>query len=97
MHVLGGEAKVVRTPRYVFEVPIEYSNVLLLGSSHSEHDGWWNEPSYPSHVLYHYRADIERLWGDEAVQAELKKRRLRLEESSGLSVPTLLLLMELIY
>jgi len=29
------------------------------------------------------RPDIEKLWGDEAIQAELKRKRLRLEESSG--------------
>lgn len=37
-------------------------------------------------MLDRCRADIERLWGDEAVQAELQDKRLRLEESSGLSV-----------
>lgn len=59
----------------------------LLDNSDTDSEGWWNDPSDPAHVLAKCKVDIERLWGDEAVQAELKRKRLRLEESSGLSVP----------
>jgi len=46
-------------------------------------EGWWNDPSDPCHVINAARADIERLWEDRLVQSELRKKRLRLEESSG--------------
>ncbi|KAF8520549.1 guanine nucleotide binding protein, alpha subunit [Gautieria morchelliformis] len=68
-------------------------NKLALGSkndsSPSELDGWWNDPSDPGHVLDQCRPDLEKLWGDEAVQAELKRKRLRLEESSGFYLDSL--------
>lgn len=47
-------------------------------------EGWWNDPSDPCHVVDAARPDIERLWEDRLVQSELRKKRLRLEESSGL-------------
>ena len=75
----------------------EYTNIFIQDSSHShsEPDGWWNDPSDPANVLDHCRADTERLWADEAVQAELKKKRVRLEESSGLSVHGFFLLLSM--
>ncbi|KAF8587094.1 G-alpha-domain-containing protein [Ramaria rubella] len=45
--------------------------------------GWQADPADPAHILAQCSADIEHLWTDSAVQAELRRKRIRLEESSG--------------
>lgn len=57
---------------------------LKDGLAVNEADGWWNDPSDPCHVLAQCRPSIERLWNDPIVRNELARKRLRLEESSGL-------------
>jgi hypothetical protein len=47
---------------------------------------WGSDPDDPVHVLSKYKADMIRLWEDQGVQSVLTKRKLRLEESSGLWV-----------
>ena len=67
-----------------YYVHIIFSDLLLESTSDPEREGWWNDPSDLCHILNRSRADIERLWNDPNVQAELKRKRLRLQESSGL-------------
>ncbi|KAF8521927.1 guanine nucleotide binding protein, alpha subunit [Hysterangium stoloniferum] len=68
-------------------------NKLTLGSkgngASSDDDGWWNDPTDHCHVLNRCGPDIERLWSDPAVQSELQKRHVRLEESSGFYLDSL--------
>lgn len=49
-------------------------------------DHWASDPDDPVHVLSKRKGDMIRLWEDPGVQSVLKKRKLRLEESSGLWV-----------
>jgi hypothetical protein len=49
-------------------------------------DHWAPGPDDPVHILSKRKGDMIRLWEDPGVQSVLKKRKLRLEESSGLSV-----------
>ncbi|KAF8589302.1 G-alpha-domain-containing protein [Ramaria rubella] len=51
--------------------------------AHVENLKQQTNPADPAHILSQCSADIERLWADEAVQAELGRKRIRLEESSG--------------
>ncbi|KIJ25812.1 hypothetical protein M422DRAFT_38462, partial [Sphaerobolus stellatus SS14] len=55
----------------------------------AEQDGWWNDPSDPCHILNAAHADVEWLWKDKPVQTELRRKRLRLEESSGFYLDSL--------
>jgi len=50
----------------------------------------WEDPSDPVHVLDESRDSIMRLWNDQWVRRRLVERRVRLQESSGLYVGTLL-------
>ena len=45
---------------------------------------WASDPEDPVHALAKCKGDMIRLWEDPGVQSVLKKRKLRLEESSGL-------------
>lgn len=47
-------------------------------------DEWGSDPDDPVHILVKCKGDMVRLWEDPGVQSVLKKRKLRLEESSGL-------------
>jgi len=47
-------------------------------------DDWGSDPEDPVHVLAKCKRDMVSLWEDPSVQSVLKKRKLRLEESSGL-------------
>jgi len=49
-------------------------------------DNWASDPDDPVHALVKCKGDMIRLWEDPGVQSVLKKRKLRLEESSGLWV-----------
>lgn len=49
-------------------------------------DHWASDPDDPVHILSQRKGDMIRLWEDPGVQSVLKKRKLRLEESSGLWV-----------
>jgi hypothetical protein len=49
-------------------------------------DHWSSDPDDPVHVLSKCKGEMIRLWEDLGVQSVLKKRKLRLEESSGLWV-----------
>ena len=49
-------------------------------------ENWASDPDDPVHILYKCKGDMIRLWEDPGVQSVLKKRKLRLEESSGLWV-----------
>lgn len=47
---------------------------------------WASDPDDPVHILSKCKGDMIHLWEDPGVQSVLKKRKLRLEESSGLCV-----------
>ena len=47
-------------------------------------ENWASDPDDPVHILSKCKGDMIRLWEDPGVQSVLKKRKLRLEESSGL-------------
>ncbi|KAF8573460.1 G-alpha-domain-containing protein [Ramaria rubella] len=51
--------------------------------SNATAEEWQTDPMDPAHILTRCSADIEHLWADEAVQTELKRKRIRLEETSG--------------
>lgn len=57
-------------------------------SAHSgEIEGWWEDPDDPVHVLHACAPVMIELWKDSRVRQQLRDKRLRLEESSGLFVP----------
>ena len=57
-------------------------------SAHSgEIEGWWEDPDDPVHVLHACAPVMIELWKDSRVRQQLREKRLRLEESSGLFVP----------
>ncbi|TFY80230.1 hypothetical protein EWM64_g3783 [Hericium alpestre] len=45
--------------------------------------GWWEDPADPVHALAQCSRAMVELWRDQWVQARLKDKRIRLEESSG--------------
>lgn len=47
-------------------------------------ENWAADPEDPVHALSKCKEDMIHLWEDPGVQSVLKKRKLRLEESSGL-------------
>jgi guanine nucleotide-binding protein subunit alpha len=52
-----------------------------------EISGWWEDPSDPVHVIHACAGGewgMEALWGDRTVREGLRRRRVRMEESSGL-------------
>ena len=56
-------------------------------SPHSgELEGWWEDPDDPVHILNKCASAMLDLWKDPNVKQRLAEKRLRLEESSGLSV-----------
>ena len=61
-------------------------------SPHSgELEGWWEDPDDPVHILNRCAPAMLDLWKDPNVKQRLAEKRLRLEESSGLCVLSLLL------
>ena len=66
---------------------------MTTRSTKNEHTGeirgWWEDPDDPVHVLYACASGdfgMVQLWNDPEVRATLTKRRVRMEESSGLYV-----------
>jgi guanine nucleotide-binding protein alpha-1 subunit len=61
-------------------------------SPHSgELAGWWEDPDDPVHILNRCSPVMLNLWRDPNVKQRLAEKRLRLEESSGLCVPVIIL------
>lgn len=54
-------------------------------SAHTgEIEGWWEDPNDPVHTLHAAAPAMLELWRDEAVRSQLREKRIRIEESSGL-------------
>ena len=87
------------SPQSLQEVSVKttsnWKKALSLGgrmkspkSPHSgELEGWWEDPADPVHILNKCAPAMLDLWRDPNVKQRLIDKRLRLEESSGLSVP----------
>jgi guanine nucleotide-binding protein subunit alpha len=58
---------------------------LSLEPDHPKRSNKWKQTSLLG-IIAECAKDIEALWADEVVQAVLKRRDMRLEDSSGLSV-----------
>ena len=54
------------------------------GRDDGEVGGWWEDPNDPVHLLNACAEDMRALWTHPTVKETLKRRRIRLEESSGL-------------
>lgn len=72
---------------------LSLGNRINSRSTKNEHTGeirgWWEDPDDPVHVLYACAGGdfgMIQVWKDPDVRATLTKRRVRLEESSGLYV-----------
>jgi guanine nucleotide-binding protein subunit alpha len=92
-----GSAPGWSTPRgeYAVRTTSNWKRVLSMRRSQSKRTSStsrrsWEDPSDPVHVLDRSRDSIMRLWNDQWVRCRLVERRVRLQESSGLCVGTLL-------
>ncbi|KAG6857303.1 hypothetical protein H0H87_006496 [Tephrocybe sp. NHM501043] len=56
-----------------------------------EIEGWWEDPDDPVHALHACSSAMKELWRDPRVRQRLREKRLRLEETSGLYVFSIVL------
>jgi hypothetical protein len=92
-----GSAPGWSTPRgeYAVRTTSNWKRALAIRRSQSKRTSTtsrpsWEDPSDPVHVLDKSRDSIMRLWNDQWVRRRLVERQVRLQESSGLYVGSLL-------
>ncbi|KAJ7752196.1 hypothetical protein DFH07DRAFT_745128, partial [Mycena maculata] len=56
------------------------------GAHSGEIEGWWEDPDDPVHTMYDCATCMREMWADENVRQRLRRKGIRLEESSGLCV-----------